>query len=693
MRPFVLDPLFISLRRLSGVGEKLAGCLEKLCGPCIIDLLWHLPVAMIDRRHIAKMGNILSGQTVTVLGTVLQHTPARGFGKPFYITLADDTDVLQIVHFKNPGGYLEKTYPLNSQVVVSGVVEAYQGRMQMVHPERVGAPQELAKIATLEPIYSLTAGVTNALLRKLVAAALDKLPKLPEWLDQPLQTKNQWPKWHDALTSVHHTNIDVALDPMHPARQRLAYDELLAHQLSMALLRHNQNQQIVEPLVFSKQLDADLLKILPFELTQGQKDVWADIVADLCAPSLMCRLVQGDVGSGKTVLALLAAAKVISSNKQAAIMAPTEILARQHFESLNGLCESLGINCALLTRFEKGKAREKILADLAAGTIDLLIGTHALIQETIQFSNLGLAVIDEQHRFGVGQRLNLSRKGQAVHVLVMTATPIPRTLALTLYGDMTVSILAEKPPGRLPINTRLMNQERLGELVAALERKIAANEKIYWVCPLVEESEFVDLAAATERYTMLQQHFGAQVGLIHGRLKADEKAAMMHQFTHGNLKILVATTVIEVGVNVSDATVMIIEHAERFGLSQLHQLRGRVGRGIQQGTCILLYAGPLGKTAQSRLEALRETNDGFRIAEEDLRLRGAGELLGTRQSGEAGFRLATPEQVNFMLPMATDDARLLVDRDGGLASARGQAARTALYLFERDAAVGLLRSG
>jgi ATP-dependent DNA helicase RecG len=368
-------------------------------------------------------------------------------------------------------------------------------------------------------------------------------------------------------------------------------------------------------------------------------------------------------------------------------------LARQHFESLNGLCEGLGITCALLTRFEKGKARTEILARLANGDIDLLIGTHALIQETIQFNNLGLAVIDEQHRFGVAQRLDLSRKGQAVHVLVMTATPIPRTLALTLYGDMTVSVLAEKPPGRLPIDTRLMNQDRLNELVTSLKRKIDAHEKIYWVCPLVEESELIDLAAATERYTMLQQYYGGQVGLIHGRMKADEKATIMQQFTHGNLKILVATTVIEVGVNVSDATVMVIEHAERFGLSQLHQLRGRVGRGVQQGTCILLYAGPLGKTAQSRLEALRETNDGFLLAERDLQLRGAGDMLGTRQTGLPAYKLAKLEFHQSLLHMAHDDAKLILNRDPELKTERGQALRLLLYLFERDQAEVFLKAG
>jgi ATP-dependent DNA helicase RecG len=693
LRPFILDPLFQSIQRVSGIGPRFGKVLERLAGPCLIDLLFHLPITAVDRRTISKIADLQGGAVATVKGRVTAAAFANRPGRPSKITISDETGDLGLVFFKNPGNYLEKNLPLGNEVVVSGRVELYQGRPQMPHPDKIGDEDSLQKIAKLEPIYPMTAGLTHTTLSKAMQSALGRVPELPEWLEAPLLKQEKWPRWKDALTLAHSPNSIEEIAPTHPSRRRLAYDEMLSHQLALAMTRERQKAQSQIPLIPTKDYKKKILAALPFSLTSGQEQVLAEIENDLQKPIQMCRLLQGDVGSGKTVLALLAAAHVIGCGKQAAIMAPTEILARQHWNNLSPIAEKTGIRLALLTAREKGKTREKILHDLANGEIDLLIGTHALIQEPVQFLDLALAIIDEQHRFGVGQRLALATKGKAVNILVMTATPIPRTLALTSYGDMDVSILREKPPGRKPIDTRIMPHEKIPEIMSGLKRKIAEGDRIYWVCPLVEESELIDLSAAEDRAAALEQYFPGRVGLVHGRMKGDEKDAVMARFMKSEIDILVATTVIEVGVNVIEATVMIVEHAERFGLSQLHQLRGRVGRGDKAGTCLLLYQNPLGKIAKQRLETMRSTEDGFEIAERDLSLRGPGDFLGTQQSGELNFRLASLETHQDLLPMAHQEAKLILNKDPELTSERGKALRMLLYLFEREQADRFLNAG
>jgi len=541
--------------------------------------------------------------------------------------------------------------------------------------------------AAREAVYALSEGLTNKRLAALVSQALARAPALPEWIEPSLLAKHGWPDWRDALARIHADPADVQ------ARERLAYDELFANQLALMLVRASSRARRGTPLQGDGRLRAALK--LPYQLTGAQRRTVAEIEGDLAQSAPMLRLLQGDVGAGKTLVALMALLIAVEAGAQGALLAPTEILARQHYENLSRLLAGVPVNLAILTGRDKGRVREATLMGLADGSIDILVGTHAIFQQAVTYKRLGLAVVDEQHRFGVAQRMLLTQKAERPpHLLAMTATPIPRTLTLSQYGEMDSSRLDEMPPGRHPIETRVISDDRLGEVVDGLARHLSSGNQAYWVCPLVEESETSDLAAAEERAAVLRARFGEQVGLVHGRMKGPEKDAVMDAFQRGAIGVLVATTVIEVGVDVPNATLMIVEHADRFGLAQLHQLRGRVGRGEGRSICLLLRtAGPLSDTARARLALLRDTNDGFRIAEEDLRLRGAGEILGTRQSGEASFRLATPEQTAELIESATQDARLLVDRDGGLQAVRGHAARTALYLFERDAAVSLIRSG
>ncbi len=563
----------------------------------------------------------------------------------------------------------------------------------MSHPDKVTTPDKLHSIAGLEPVYPLTAGVTLSIVQKAVAYALDRIPDMPEWLDAQLVKQQNWPGFKAALQAVHTFTDAGVLESSHPAKQRLAYDELLAQQLALALTRLQRqvrDRTVLQPNGTHYQT---LLNSLPFALTAGQQQAMRDITHDLQQPVAMTRLLQGDVGSGKTIVALLAAAWVADAGAQTAYMAPTDILARQIHANAATLAVQSGLRVEILTGREKGKAREKILHDLEQGDIDLLIGTHALVQDTVTFKNLGLAIIDEQHRFGVNQRMTLANKGHNPHLLVMTATPIPRSLALTVYGDMDVTSVKDKPPGRIAIQTVVVNQDRFDEIVTSLQRKIDKNERVFWVCPLVEESEKMDLAAATDRYNALNLVFPGKVGLVHGRMKGDEKDAVMQQFVRGELSILVATTVIEVGVNVPEATVMVIEHAERFGLSQLHQLRGRIGRGDLPGTCLLVYVPPLGETAKKRLNTLRDSNDGFYLAEMDLELRGAGDVLGTKQSGLPAYKVAQLDVHGDLLTMAQQDAKLILQKDPHLSGERGKALRLLFHIFKRDQADQFLNAG
>ena len=691
MRPEVLYPLFAPISVLPGLGPRLAPLAEKLVGPHVADLLWHLPAAVVDRRFRPTAAEAPAGCVATFDVTVERHWPSRRHGAPGVVLCRDDSGPLRLVFFHAKGDWLEKLLPLGSRRIVSGLVDRYQDEAQIAHPDYVLAPDRLDELPLVEAVYPLTAGLAPKILAKATAGALERAPDLMEWHDPALLKREAWPGWRAALGEAHRPADQDGLSPESPARRRLAYDELLANQLALALVRRRLKGAAGRPFAPDGGMRRRLLATLPFALTGAQGRALGEIDGDLSAAAPMLRLLQGDVGSGKTVVAALAMARVVENGAQAALMAPTEILARQHLATLETALP--GFRLALLTGRDKGRARQAILDGLAGGTIDVVVGTHALFQEDVRFADLGLAVVDEQHRFGVHQRLDLSGKGRAVDMLVMTATPIPRTLMLTAYGDMDVSRLDEKPPGRRPVTTRVMPLAKLGAVTEAVGRALDAGAKVFWICPLVDESETADLASTEERHRHLAGLFGPRVGLVHGRLKGPQKDAAMAAFAEGNCDLLVATTVVEVGVDVPAATVMVIEHAERFGLAQLHQLRGRIGRGQAASTCLLLYGAPLTATAQARLNILRDSEDGFLIAEEDLRLRGPGEVLGTRQSGMARFRLAELPHHAGLLAMAADDARLVVHRDPDLLSPRGRALRTLLYLFEQDAAAATLRSG
>ncbi|MCG8360284.1 MAG: ATP-dependent DNA helicase RecG [Kiloniellales bacterium] len=693
MRPEILFPLFAPLDTLPGVGPRLAKLFDSLAGPHVLDLCWHLPSGLIDRRYAPKVAEAQPGRIATLRVTVETHMAPGNPRQPYKVICADETGFIELVFFHAKPDYLTRVLPVGEQSVISGKVEIFNNILQMTHPDHIGRPDEQESLMSVEPVYALTAGLSLKVVGKAVRAALQSLPALPEWLDQAYRQREGWSDWHEALLTAHRPQGEQDLEPSTAPRMRLAYDELLANQLALGLIRAHQRRQKGRIVRGDGRLRGEILSALPFRLTKGQQAAVEEILADMAGDHRMLRLLQGDVGSGKTVVALLAMTAAVEAGGQAALMAPTEILARQHYQTLQPLASAAGIDLALLTGRDRSKARRAVLERIASGEANIAIGTHALFQEEVAFRDLALAVIDEQHRFGVHQRLTLTGKGRGVDVLVMTATPIPRTLMLTAYGDMEVSRLTEKPAGRLPVDTRALPLDRLEEVVGGVERALAGGAKVYWVCPLVAESEVSDMAAAEARHAALRERFGERAGLVHGRMKGPDKDAVMTGFAEGGIDILVATTVIEVGVDVPQARVMVIEHAERFGLAQLHQLRGRIGRGAAKSTCLLLYQGPLGETARRRIQVMRESDDGFRIAEEDLRLRGAGELLGTRQSGMPTFRLADLAVHGDLLATARDDARLIFERDPQLESPRGEALRVLLYLFERDAAVRFLRSG
>jgi ATP-dependent DNA helicase RecG len=700
MRPPILNPLFAAITTLPGVGPKLEKLYRRLFGneeaaPRILDLLWHLPTGVVDRRARPKLRDVVPDTVVTVAVTVDRHRPPppNRPRAPYQIYASDETGDLVVTYFNARRDYLEKLLPVGETRIISGTAALYDGTLQMVHPDRVVDMQNLARLPLVEPVYALTEGLSLNQVRKAVEAALPRLPTLPEWLDANLLAREKYPDFERALRTLHQPSEPADLAPDGRAWTRLAYDELLAGQLALALVRAHLRRPAGRVTAGTGVLHRKLIAALPYTLTPSQARAIDDILSDLGKPERMLRLLQGDVGSGKTVVALFAALAAIESKRQAALMAPTEILARQHLKTITPLANGIGIKVALLTGREGGRERTEALARLHSGDIDLLVGTHALFQEDVEFHDLALAIVDEQHRFGVHQRLALAQKGTAVDVLVMTATPIPRTLVLTYFGDMDISELREKPAGRKPIDTRTIPVARLDEVIDGVGRALAEGRRAYWVCPLVEESENTDLAAAEQRFEALQKIFGAAVDLVHGRMKGPDKDRAMTRFAAGETRLLVATTVIEVGVDVPEATVMVIEHAERFGLAQLHQLRGRIGRGGERSTCLLLYMSPLGATAKARLEIMRASEDGFHIAEEDLRLRGEGDVLGTRQSGMPGFRIARPDMHGSLIAMAREDATLVLARDPTLSTPRGQALRHLLYLFERDEAVRLIRAG
>ena len=702
MRPALLNPLFAPVTSLAGVGPKQDKLFRYLLGrdetPRLVDLLLHLPTSVIDRRARPKIRNAVPGTVVTLEVTVDRHRPAPGGRSraPYLVYASDNSGDVVLTYFRVQPGYVEKLLPVGSKRYVSGTLQMFDGIPQMVHPDRVVDQANFAKLSGIDPIYPLTEGLALGSLRRAVAQALQKLPNLPEWISPQILRRCHFPPIAQALNRLHAPVELTDILPDGPYWSRLAFDELLAGQLALALVRAQLRRPAGDRHAGDGHLRNKIIDALPYALTSSQREASAAIAEDLRQPVRMLRLLQGDVGSGKTVVALLAAAAVAEVGRQAALMAPTEILARQHIKTITPLAERAGLRVAILTGREKGRERRDLLARLAAGEIDFLVGTHALIQDDVVFPALALAVVDEQHRFGVRERLALTAKGEAVDVLVLSATPIPRTLVLTYFGDMDVSELREKPAGRQPIDTRTVPNSRLNEVMDAVGRALAAGKLVYWICPLVEESEAegIDhLTNATERFESLQQRFGTRVGLVHGQMKGVEKDRVMAQFAAHEIGLLVATTVVEVGVDVPAATIMVIENAERFGLAQLHQLRGRIGRGSEASTCLLLYREPLSEMSMARLKVIRETTDGFRIAEEDLRLRGEGDVLGIRQSGLPGYRIARSEVHGQLITQARDEALRIMKENPRLKGAPGEALRCLLYLFERDEALPLIGAG
>jgi len=693
MRPDILFPLFADVTTLKGVGPRVAESLGRAMGTRIKDLLVTPPSGLIDRSYSPMISGAKADEICTFTVTVGSHIVPSNRNRPYRIRVFDETGDMSLTFFKARTDYLNRILPEGSTRIISGKTEVFNAELQMTHPDYILAPEKADELPLYETLYPLSAGLSHKVARKAVMGALQKLPTLPEWLDEPMLHQQDWPSFHEAVIRLHAPEhpVDVKVDA--PPRLRLAYDELLAKQLAMALVRENTRRSKGRSFTATGQYVDDLLKGAPFKPTRAQTQAFSEISADMSSPYRMARLLQGDVGAGKTFVAAMACAQAAEAGAQVALMAPTEILARQHAETLKTMLTPAGLTVEAVTGRDKGKPRAALATGLTEGYIDVVVGTHALFQDAVEFKDLGLVIIDEQHRFGVHDRLKLTEKGHKPDLLVMTATPIPRTLALTAYGDLDVSKLDEKPAGRKPIETRIIPLQRLDDVIEGVGRAIKKGDQVYWVCPLVEDSELIDLSSVDDRHRQLTAIFGNRVGLLHGRLSAQEKEAMSQAFKRGEYDILVATTVIEVGVDAPNATIMVIEHAERFGLAQLHQLRGRVGRGEKQSTCLLMYKGPLSVNGKARLEIMRQSEDGFLIAEKDWELRGSGDLLGSRQSGLPNYKLADLDKHKALLETAVQDARLLAQTDPSLSSSRGEAARNLLYLFEQDFGVALMKAG
>lgn len=692
-RPPALFPLFAGIDTLPGIGPKGRAALEQMGIEKPRDLVMTLPASGITRRRIAALSEARPPEIVTIAVTILRHYPPQVRGRPWRVNCTDGTTDLTLVFFRPRENWIESQLPAGQRRIVSGKLELFDGHAQMVHPDHILSEADPLPPA-FEPVYPLSAGLTQGVMTRSAKAALQLVPEVQEWIDPQLIRERGWPSFTQALAQAHAPQSPADMSPDSPARARLAYDEFLAHQMTLALVRREKRRLKGRASAGDGRLRRAVLDHLPWPPTGAQARAAREIADDMASDRRMNRLLQGDVGAGKTLVAMLAALVAVEAGGQAVLMAPTEILARQHARALEPLARAAGIRLAALTGRDKTATRQQILTDLADGGIDILVGTHAVFQKDVHFNDLRLAIIDEQHRFGVGQRLELAAKGDVPpDMLIMTATPIPRSLALSQYGDLDVSVLDEKPPGRQPITTVMISDQRLDQVTDRLKSALAQGARAYWVCPLVDESEVSDLTAAEARFTSLRAQFGDLVRLVHGQMPTDQRDAAMADFASGVAQILVATTVIEVGVDVPQATIMVIERAESFGLSQLHQLRGRVGRGTGASTCLLMYHPPLNETGARRLTTLRDTEDGFRIAQVDLEMRGAGDVIGTAQSGLPRFRIADLEHQSGLMAVARNDARALLERDPTLDSPRGVALRHLMWLMQQDQAIRLVQVG
>lgn len=694
MRPSELFHLFGDLNNLSGIGPKTVINLKNLSIEKPRDFLFNLPFSVLDRLPVNSIRGVPASKIVTVEVLVKAHKIGRSRASAHRVTVQDTEVSFQLVFFNARKEYLESLLPVGERRIISGKLEFYDNIPQIVHPHHVKKINEEKAIVRFEPVYPLTSGVSQKLMFGTINGLLEKLPKLGEWIDHELLKIKGWPSWQDALKSAHCPVSADGASNTNPARLRLAFDELFSHQLSLSIARNKIKRSKGKANISTGIFQTKVLDNLPFKFTEDQKLSIRDILDDLKKPERMNRLLQGDVGSGKTIVAFIGLIAAVEAGGQGAIMAPTEILARQHFETLLPLAEKAGISLGLLTGRDKGNSRRSKLADIKEGRTNVIIGTHALFQADVVFQDLRFAVVDEQHRFGVNQRLELGKKGSVVDLLIMTATPIPRSLALAQYGDMDISIIKQKPPGRKPINTALISDVRIDEVVDKLKKSIAKGAQAYWVCPLIEESEVLHYTAAERRFEQLRAKLGeGVVELVHGKMSSETKDKIMDRFVSGNIKLLVATTVIEVGVNVPSANIMVVENAEKFGLAQLHQLRGRVGRGSNQSTCLLLYKEPLNISSRKRLSILRETEDGFKISEVDLNLRGSGDAIGTAQSGLPRFRMANIDIIEMLMETAHQQARYLLAKDPNLVTPQGKAARNLLWLMDQDKSIQLITVG
>ena len=685
MRPKILYKLFSNLETIKGIGPKNAKLIERLCGKYLLDLILHRPIAYIDRRNSPKIKDLSNNSIVTLILKVDGHTPSFNKRMPYKITCSDDTGQLNIVYFNLRGPYLKKMFPIGSKKVVSGKVEEFNGIFQMTHPQHIADENNLDSVKKIECVYPLTAGISSKIIQKSINSSLAIIDDLPEWIPNDYLQKNNWTSWKKSIYEMHNPN-ELKEDKEDIYLNRLVFDELLSQQLTVRLIKNKISKLKGNTIKPNGSLLEQLKSHLSFELTDDQNQAIKEISKDQSSPNKMLRLIQGDVGSGKTIVALHSMIQCAENSKKSILMAPTEILAEQHYNTIKLFAEKLKLSCALITASNKKSHNYES---------DILIGTHALFQDKVSIDNIGLIVIDEQHRFGVHQRILLNEKaGNECDILLMTATPIPRTLELASYGDMDITKIVQKPKNRKPIITKSINLNKIESLKEALTKKLKQQEKIYWVCPLVDESDKMDLQSVNQRVLDIQKYYkDFNVEMVHGQMKQEEKNKIMDNFKSFKTQILVATSVIEVGIDDPDATVIIIENSERFGLSQLHQLRGRVGRGTKQSTCILLFDGPLTENAKKRINVMKETNDGFKIAEEDLSIRGAGEILGTRQSGLPNFRLTDLNVHKSLMTQAREMAIKIVDKDPELSSDQGKSLRLLLHLFNNQVAIDYLKSG